>query len=448
MAAAKLLGAAATLLGAGEAARWAVIAAGSKGFFNYRHQADACHAYQIMKKSGIPEDNIILMMQDDVANSAENPFKGQLFNEPGENPPDVYAGCKIDYRGNEVTAKLFMDVLTGKAAGKSLKSGPEDHVFINFVDHGGVGIIEFPNGPLLHVKELSQTLDEMKQKKMFKQLVFYMEACESGSMFPNLTKDDKILAVTAANGKESSWGTYCESSAKVRGKNIGTCLGDLFSVSWMQDDDKGMMSTEKLKDQIAKVTELTNKSHVCVFGDTSFEEEPISSFKLGAGAAAAVEPPPASNSVDVRDIYLTQSVYAWKTAAEGSVEKQKAWKTMMSAIADRQFAEDLFTKMAEHACADVNLHDCVGKFLRDRAELKDMDCHYSLTDQVFGHCPVSPFHRSAGGWNGYNMKYSQVLVNFCEGQAVLGKSTQDLLKIIEKACPASHSARGAPELVV
>ena len=31
---------------------------------NYRHQADACHAYQIMLKSGVPASNIILMMQD------------------------------------------------------------------------------------------------------------------------------------------------------------------------------------------------------------------------------------------------------------------------------------------------------------------------------------------------------------------------------------------------
>mmetsp|Transcript_49051 Transcript_49051/g.115320 ORF Transcript_49051/g.115320 Transcript_49051/m.115320 type:complete len:82 (-) Transcript_49051:268-513(-) len=40
--------------------KWAVIAAGSKGFWNYRHQADACHAYQLMLKSGIPERGLFL----------------------------------------------------------------------------------------------------------------------------------------------------------------------------------------------------------------------------------------------------------------------------------------------------------------------------------------------------------------------------------------------------
>ncbi|CAE7028412.1 LGMN [Symbiodinium sp. CCMP2456] len=183
------------------AEKYAVIAAGSSGFMNYRHQADACHAYQLMLQSGVPADNIILMMQDDVANSSENPFPGQLFNKPGENPPDVYKGCKVDYSGDIVTGKLFMDVLTGNtegAKGKVLKSGASDTVFVNFVDHGGPGIVAFPNGPVLTVKELSQTLKTMQSKQMFKQMVFYMEACESGSMFPDLK----------ANGSCKSYALY------------------------------------------------------------------------------------------------------------------------------------------------------------------------------------------------------------------------------------------------
>ena len=34
-------------------------------------QADACHAYQIMIKHGIPAERIVLMMYDDIANNAE-----------------------------------------------------------------------------------------------------------------------------------------------------------------------------------------------------------------------------------------------------------------------------------------------------------------------------------------------------------------------------------------
>ena len=51
----------------------------------------------------------------------------------------------------------------------------------------------------------------MKNKCMFKELVFYMEACESGSMFPNLKSNENIFAVTASNATQSSYATYCGS---------------------------------------------------------------------------------------------------------------------------------------------------------------------------------------------------------------------------------------------
>jgi glycosylphosphatidylinositol transamidase (GPIT) subunit GPI8 len=35
--------------------------AGSNTFDNYRHQADVAHAYQIVKKNGIPPENIIML---------------------------------------------------------------------------------------------------------------------------------------------------------------------------------------------------------------------------------------------------------------------------------------------------------------------------------------------------------------------------------------------------
>ena len=49
----------------------------------------------------------------------------------------------------------------------------------------------------------------MHNKKLYKELVFYVEACESGSMFKKLPDNLNIYVTTAANAKESSWGTYC-----------------------------------------------------------------------------------------------------------------------------------------------------------------------------------------------------------------------------------------------
>jgi len=86
----------------------------------------------------------------------------------------------------------------------------------------------------------------MTKNKMFKKLVFYLEACESGSMFTNLPNNTKIYALSASSPSESSWGCYCPPDDKVGGKNIRSCLGDLFSVNWMEDMDAADLKSRNL----------------------------------------------------------------------------------------------------------------------------------------------------------------------------------------------------------
>ena len=88
-----------------------------------------------MIANGVPKENVILMMQDDVANAAGNPYPGKLFNKPtaaGVAGADVYETCAPDYTGSVVDAGLFLDVLTGNSSDPSrhkvLKSGPNDKV--------------------------------------------------------------------------------------------------------------------------------------------------------------------------------------------------------------------------------------------------------------------------------------------------------------------------------
>lgn len=78
-----------------QSANWAVLVAGSNGYWNYRHQADTCHAYQILKKAGYDANKIIHLAYNDIANNPSNPIPGKLFNKPNGN--DVYGGCVIDY---------------------------------------------------------------------------------------------------------------------------------------------------------------------------------------------------------------------------------------------------------------------------------------------------------------------------------------------------------------
>ena len=93
-----------------------------------------------MVKGGIPASNIIVFSYDDAASSSQNPFMGKLINQP--NGQDVYAGCKIDYKGVDVTPKNFLSVLKqdtaamkGIGTGRVLQSTSQDKVFIAAFRH-------------------------------------------------------------------------------------------------------------------------------------------------------------------------------------------------------------------------------------------------------------------------------------------------------------------------
>ena len=88
----------------------------------------------------------------------------------------------------------------------------------------------------------------------YEKLVFYMEACNSGSMFEGLLPTDiNVYATTAANPTEPSWGTYCPPDDVVDGREMKTCLGDLYSVNWLEDSEEKAGQAERLGDQFLKV---------------------------------------------------------------------------------------------------------------------------------------------------------------------------------------------------
>jgi len=121
--------------------------------------------------------------------------------------------------------------MRGIGSGKVIESGPDDYVFVNFADHGAPGLVAFPLG-VLKVGQLQNAINYMHKNKKYKKMVFYVEACESGSMFDQtLAHNIKVFATTAANARESSYACYWDSERQ-------TYLGDVYSIKWMEDSDK------------------------------------------------------------------------------------------------------------------------------------------------------------------------------------------------------------------
>ena len=267
--------------------RWALLIAGSRGWGNYRHQADVCHAYHTLRRGGVPKEQIIVMMADDIANSTHNPQKGVIINRPGG--PNVYPGVVMDYTGTQVTAKNMLRVLAGDAeamqgigSGKVLATGPGDMVFVYYADHGGTLVLGTPSGPFLRAHDLVDTLKAKAAKSGFRKMTLYVEACESGSIFSGLLPGNlSIYVTTAANQTESSWATYCPPHSGP----LNVCLGDLYSVSWLENADV-VDPRETLEAQYEAVKARTadrpkegiRGSHVMQWGQLNYTDESIGDF--------------------------------------------------------------------------------------------------------------------------------------------------------------------------
>merc|ERR1712048_169151 len=108
------------------------------------------------------------------------------------------------------------------------------------------------------------------------------------------------------------------SDAKVNGKSIGSCLGDLFSVSWMEDSDAVDITQETLNEQFSTVKTATSKSKVMQWGDLSFQSDKVSEYQGADVAFSSADLDTAKGAMNARQVDLQQAYYNYVNAATGA----------------------------------------------------------------------------------------------------------------------------------
>lgn len=410
---------------------YAVLVAGSNTYSNYRHQSDVFHHYHILVDRGIKPDHIITFAYDDIANSSRNPFKGQVFNRPdGE---DVYAGVKIDYYGEDVTPSNFIAAITGDTEGvvitderstlKVLTSTKEDNVFIYFTDHGAEGLICFPS-KYLYADELNSALQLMYEKGLYKELVFYLEACESGSMFYDLLpKNISVYATTAANPTESSYAYYCSSEAKVNGTLIGSCLGDEYSIRFMEDIDS--RPGDKLKDytmqeQYEYLVKIVEGSHVQQYGDVEIAKKSIYEF-VNAQAKKLT-----GVIIRIIDIFLpnTRILEEEEHIKINNHNYRLEWYRMEAERSNDLAIEDEYYQEVTEEARLMKLFSIFNKHFdlpkRNYKEKIDFDCYRKV---------VKSYAKTCGAFIDRDFKYMTNFANFCS-QDISPKKAKEFFKTI------------------
>ncbi|CAL9193441.1 unnamed protein product [Musa hybrid cultivar] len=422
-------------------AKWAVLIAGSRGFYNYRHQADICHAYQIMKNGGLKDENIIIFMYDDIAKHVENPRPGIIINHPEGG--DVYAGVPKDYVGDDVNVNNFFAVLLGNrtaltgGSGKVVDSGPNDHIFIFYSDHGGPGVLGMPTFPYLYADDLIDVLKKKHASGTYRSMVFYLEACESGSIFEGLLPEDiNIYATTASNAYESSWGTYCPGQHPSPPPEFYTCLGDLYSVAWMEDSDKHNLRTETLKQQYQLVKTRTAVNDTYLFGSHVMEygelELNMQNLFLYVGSNPANENATfiddnslssfSNAAVNQRDADLIYFWHKYQKAREDSSHKRNAQKELLEVISHRLHIDNSIEFIGKLLFGSRQGSEVL-KTVRPAGQplVDDWSCLKSMVRTFEAHC---------GSLSQYGMKHMRSLANICNA----GISKEMMAEVSAEAC--------------
>lgn len=187
---------------------WAVLVCSSRYWFNYRHVANVLSVYRSIKRFGIDDSHIILMLADDIACDARNPWPATIFNN-AHHHINVYGDdVEVDYRGEDVTVENFIRLLTGRVTtgtprSKQLLSDAGSNILIYLTGHGGNGFLKFQDKGELTSTELADSFEQMHQKQRYNEILFIVDTCQAESMSLDLYSPNIIGIGSSKIGEDS-----------------------------------------------------------------------------------------------------------------------------------------------------------------------------------------------------------------------------------------------------
>ncbi|VAH01437.1 unnamed protein product [Triticum turgidum subsp. durum] len=195
-------------------------------WFNYRHMANTLSLYRTVKRLGIPDERIILMLADDMACNPRNNYPAQVFNNENHQLNLYGDNVEVDYRGYEVTVENFLRVLTGRhesavPRSKRLLSDEGSHILLYMTGHGGDEFLKFQDNEELQSHDLADAVKQMKEKHRFKELLIMVDTCQAATLFSQL-QSPGVLAIGSSMKGENSYSHHLDS-------DIGVSVVDRFT---------------------------------------------------------------------------------------------------------------------------------------------------------------------------------------------------------------------------
>lgn len=185
--------------------RWAVIIAASRGWNNYRHQADALAFYQLLKSQGYDDEHIILIAEDDIASHPSNFDPGKVYISP--EGTDVYQGASIDYKLSELSPADLTDIFCGNRSDRLphvISSGEQDNVLVFWSGHGTQGSLSWGDADGFSHRQAAELFDALHRQRKYRKMLWFVETCYAGSVAKACEGIPGILCMTASGEWETS----------------------------------------------------------------------------------------------------------------------------------------------------------------------------------------------------------------------------------------------------
>ncbi|KAL5823808.1 hypothetical protein ACOSQ4_021708 [Xanthoceras sorbifolium] len=222
---------------------------------------------------------------------------------------------------------------------------------------------------------------------------------------------------------ESGYAFYCDI------EEYGTCLGDVFSISWMEDSDKHDMSQETLQQQyeVDLTLPLALRSHVMQYGDTSLGNQLLYTYigrtnprhtNRKLSIAKKIRP------VNQRYVELVFLHYKLENAQEGSQQNIEAEKQLNNEIYHRQYMDSTINLIATLLFGQKNKSHLL-EYVRPAGQplVDDWDCL-----KIFEKC---------GTLTTYGKKYIRAMANMCN----VGINEEHMIMASTKACSNEFSSK-------
>ena len=238
-------------LDATHTSNWAVLVSTSRFWFNYRHLANVLSFYRTVKRLGIPDSQIILMLPDDMACNPRNTFPGAVFNDKSRSL-DLYdeksaldslgmGGIEVDYRGNEVTVENFIRLLTDRwptsqPHSKRLMTNAQSNILIYMTGHGGNQFLKFQDSEEISSPDIADAFEQMYEKKRYNELLFMIDTCQANTMYEAFYTPG-VLATGSSAKDQSSYSHHAD-------LDVGVAVIDRWTYYYLEFLENHITSTD------------------------------------------------------------------------------------------------------------------------------------------------------------------------------------------------------------